>query len=379
MKPCSLPWVNFSTNTFGRARICGYSSRKSNKKLLDTSIQDEWNNDIFRETRLDFLNGKWPENCSRCEHVERLGGISKRMEEEWRFDQMLVDQTRSDGSVPYMPLHMDIRLGNICNLKCIHCGTGASSRWLEDNDILGKYENTESIVLDNKWIGPQSELWKSLWEMRHQTQRYNWLGGEPFASKAHNRFIERLANEGLSKNIDLSYVTNGVLLTDEILEILRKFRSVILRISLDMVGEAVEYFRFPVSWDELHYRLETLKKYDFDLGAQWTASNISMFYLKETYEYCMNNNIRFFPCNFVQNPIQMNPKVLPINIKEFIMNKNENIPGMEFYHRFMMEEDLWNLSGSVLISYLEDLDSIRHTDWRTQLKEFYEAIDGNIL
>ena len=31
MKPCILPWINFGTNTFGKPRVCGYSSKTSDK------------------------------------------------------------------------------------------------------------------------------------------------------------------------------------------------------------------------------------------------------------------------------------------------------------------------------------------------------------
>ena len=79
MKPCILPWINFGTNTFGRPRVCGYSSVKTPIKLKDSSISVEWNSEYFKQIRNDFLNEKWPENCSRCKYVEDSGGFSKRM------------------------------------------------------------------------------------------------------------------------------------------------------------------------------------------------------------------------------------------------------------------------------------------------------------
>ena len=124
MTPCILPWINFSTNTFGRARACGYSDTKSDAKLRDSSIPEQWNGDYFKTIRSDFMQGKWPDNCRRCRYVESLDGISKRMEENgWFYEdnRHLIDQTAPDGTVPYQPPHMDIRVGTICNLKCIHC------------------------------------------------------------------------------------------------------------------------------------------------------------------------------------------------------------------------------------------------------------------
>ena len=87
MTSCILPWINFGTNTFGRARVCGYSNCKSNTKLKDSSIEDEWNNDYFKSIRQSFINGEWPENCSRCKYVEDMGGSSKRMSENLMWGQ----------------------------------------------------------------------------------------------------------------------------------------------------------------------------------------------------------------------------------------------------------------------------------------------------
>ena len=85
MKPCILPWINFSTTTFGRPRVCGYSDdatlKKVNVKLKDSDVSTEFNNEYFKEIRRDFLKGEWPENCKRCKYVESLDGVSKRMDE----------------------------------------------------------------------------------------------------------------------------------------------------------------------------------------------------------------------------------------------------------------------------------------------------------
>ena len=86
MKPCLLPWINFSTNTFGRPRTCGYADQptvKLNPKLKDSTISQEWNNDYFKHIRSEFLQGRWPENCKRCRYVESVNGQSKRMDENF--------------------------------------------------------------------------------------------------------------------------------------------------------------------------------------------------------------------------------------------------------------------------------------------------------
>ena len=384
MKPCILPWINFGTNTFGRARPCGYSEHKSDVKLKDSSIEQEWNSEYFREIRRDFLNQVWPDNCRRCEYVEKMGGKSKKFDENFHLfepNRHLIDQTEKDGSVPYYPPHIDIRVGTICNLKCIHCGTGASSKWQEDKYMLNKYSNTEEYKINNKWIEQESFIWDSILENIHQTKRLSFLGGEPFANKQHNKFIDNISESEYSKDITLFYVTNGTLLTEKVMEKLLKFKMVLLQISIDTIEESAEYFRFPIKWEHYKRQLDMVKKYsdreNLIVKAQWTCSNVSMFYLPETYDFITKNytNMSFDFCNHVEWPLHMSAQNLPVDMKLEIRKKlidydfEHARSKVEFYINHMTEKDLWPDQGDTFMRYLDDLDNSRKINWKYSLKE----------
>lgn len=389
MTPCILPWINFSTNTFGRPRTCGYADqtivKESNVKLKGSSIEQEWNNDYFKQVRKDFLKGKWPENCKRCKYVESLNGQSKRLEENnYHYDtnSHLIAQTAEDGSVPYYPSNIDIRVGTICNLKCIHCGTGASSKWNEEKSMLDKYPNTEFYNIDNKWIEQDSFIWDNIKENLKYTKRFNFLGGEPFANKQHNRFIKEIAFTKEAKDITLTYVSNGTLLTEKIFEQLISFKEVVIRLSLDAIQEPGEYFRFPMKWENFVKKLELMERFakdngHLDIGVQWTCSNISMFYLTDTFDYMEKNfpNIKFIFANHVEWPVHMSAQVLPMPLKEIIVKKINNYDFGEyadkvpFYVNHMMEKDLWNTDGIVFMNYLDDLDRSRKISYKHNFKE----------
>ena len=384
MKPCILPWINFGTNTFGRARPCGYSEHKSDVKLKDSSIMDEWNSEYFKSIRRDFLTKKWPANCRRCEYVEGMGGKSKKFDENFELYPIyehLIDQTDGDGAVPYFPPHLDIRVGTICNLKCIHCGTGASSKWQEDKHMLNKYSNTEEYNIDNKWVEQDSLIWDSIAENLHQVKKLSFLGGEPFANKQHNKFIDKTADTDYSKNITLFYVTNATLLTEDMLEKLLKFKKVMLQVSIDAPYEAGEYFRFPIKWDHYVSRLDMLKNHsargNLVVKAQWTCSNVSMFYLPETFDFVMKNypDMAFDFCNHVEWPAHMSAQNLPDDLKLKIKDKIEahdfghSKSKVTFYVKHMLEKDLWREQGKTFMRYLNDLDASRKISWKHSLKE----------
>lgn len=389
MKPCILPWINFSTTTFGRPRVCGYSDdatiKLENRRLRNSDIETEWNNEYFKQIRRDFLADQWPDNCKRCKYVEELDGISKRQDENgyWyaRYKH-LINKTNADGSVDYAPPHIDVRTGTTCNLKCVHCGTGASSKWREDKLLLDRYENTADHEIDNSWIDTDHVFWDKLRENVSTVKRYNFLGGESFANKRHNEFLRFLSASGYAHEVHVAYVTNGILLNEQRMNQLTQFKNCILRISLDAIGDPLEFFRFPTKWNVIQSRLTMLNEYakrkNLDIGIQWTCSNVSIFYFKQTYEYVTQNypNIKFLLCNHVEFPIHMSAQVLPMQLKQQIKQQWESIdyfPAAEsewqFYVNHMLELDLWEEHKPTLLNYFNDLDTARRTDWRVALKE----------
>lgn len=390
MTPCILPWINYSTNTYSRSRACGYSDLgvvKENKKLKDSDITTEWNSEYFKTIRRDFINGNWPENCKRCAYVESLGGKSKRIHENKAYyDQYkdLIEQTEADGTLNVMPQHIDVRTGTTCNQKCIHCGTGVSSKWREDKELFGLYPNTENAEwLDDRWIDRDTDFWDYLAENIKYFKRYNFLGGESFANKRHNEYLQLLSESEYACDIELQYVTNATLLTQQRLEQLAKFKRVNLRLSVDAHGEAGEYFRFPMKWDSFMDKARLVDTFakthpHLDVAFQWTCSNISMFYFDETYKILCDNfkHIYIIFSNHVEFPKHMSAQNLPNKLKDEIAARinavtwrEENDGYIDFYINHMMAKDLWPEQGEVFLNYLDDLDRVRKCDWHSSFKE----------
>ena len=388
MKPCILPWINFGTNTFGRPRVCGYSDIESQLKTMmewpppenfvtdytleHSTIEKEWNNEYFKKIRESFLNNEWPANCSRCRHVEEQGGVSKRMRENHMWYKQYEHLIKEN--VNHQPPHIDVRTGTVCNFKCIHCSPAASTRWMEDLNIAKKY-GTEYREIDNKWIAQDSDFWDSL--DISQIKRYNFLGGESFYNKKHNEFIKKLNKSPYAKDVEIAYVSNGSLKFEN----MENFKKVRLRLSVDCVKEQGEYFRYGIKWDDWCNNIRKFPS-NFDVSFQWTCSNVSMFYLIDTYDYLREEfpNIRFLFENHVTTPYHMSAQNLPVKVKEYIREQIDCYPFedrdrevLPFYINYMFEIDGWD---NKLLKYLNDLDEVRKTNWRKSLCGLAKQLNG---
>ena len=162
------------------------------------------------------------------------------------------------------------------------------------------------------------------------------------------------------------------------LDCLNKFKQIVIRISIDAPYKAGEFFRFPLNWNVYKNKLQLLDEYNFDKAVQWTCSNVSMFYILDTYNFIKDNfsdEMKFLFCNHVEEPLHMSAKVLPIQLKEKIYQNISNYnwgrekENIMFYANHMIDEDLWLTEGKVFMNYLDDLSKARNIDWHVSLKE----------
>lgn len=375
---CVLAWDSIGMNPHGRVRACGKSiPNSSNPSLRDLNLEQAWNSDYYKQLRLDMLNGIRNSNCKKCFVQEDLNGTSSR--QKYIKDLEIFDInhyrsiTNSDGSLNNPPKKIDIRVGNICNLKCVHCWTGNSSKWFEDKLLLDKYENTTSYDFENSWV---DEIFEYVKNNATQIEWLNLLGGEPFASKSHNQFIDWCIKTD-NTHFNLTYVTNATLLNKKLIDTLNKFRKVQIGISLDAINEQAELLRFPTNWKNTHDKLLYINDNFSFAYFNWTCYNLNFNRLLETMEFCEKNypNIPFKFGDYVINPTHMSVQNLPLDYKMKLLDKLKNIKDIDFYLNYMMEDHTWDNSKHILLNYLEDLDKTRKTNWRLALPEIAELYE----
>jgi hypothetical protein len=205
--------------TAGKNRARNYGEeREEFFNLNDHDINTHMNSDYFKEIRREMLNDIEPKACTRCYQEERKGVESKRVYESKIYKDFDPDYasriTSEDGSIPMDLRFVELRLGNVCNVRCRTCNPASSSRWVADyKKIVDSLEfvNDGYSWLDHKhdFQWPEDEnFYNDLFECAPNMEVLYINGGEPTLIKAHWKYLEMLVESGRSKNIILWYNIN---------------------------------------------------------------------------------------------------------------------------------------------------------------------------
>ena len=126
--------MHLATHPDGRVTPCCESKLYARDNSEDMylgrhSVDEIRNNNEFKKLRKDMLSGKLNSSCNFCYKKEEAGLESKRIRENKNYN---LDYSNVD-YLTKLPLHaVELRLGNVCNAKCVICHPGSSSKWNED-------------------------------------------------------------------------------------------------------------------------------------------------------------------------------------------------------------------------------------------------------
>ena len=411
---CPLPWIHLATNATGTLRVCCNSLPLSNKLLHDNDellkihhLQDVSNldrNKTLMELRRQMMNGERPETCTRCFHEEDNGIVSSRMVYREVFDgfDYALDNTKDDGKAPHNFRYLDLRLGNLCNLRCRMCNPYTSSQLVDESEELGVISKEDADFLrDMEW--PSSErLWKLLERNLHSIELIYLTGGEPTLILEQFRLLQACIDGGYASQIKLKYNTNMTNIPHKFYDYWKHFLEVKINCSVDGLNDVCRYVRNPSNWKAIHKNLQTMEQYAIENDnikseIHTTVQVANVTRLIEVFDYFRPyEKIANFPfLNLLNQPNYYNVKILPQDIKDEISkelmdwydehkddykgtrsdvpNKVHKIPGLVSY----MNSADWGHLAPQFKKYTQWFDKKRGEDFVSvapRLKEWYESI-----
>ena len=260
---CTAPLVSVLVDTNKGIRpCCYYDAWKVGYlgNLKTESIINIFNNTEYKKLKQQMYSKEWPEGCLSCKKSEDETGTSLRNIFYTKNDVDFKDYAQENLT------YIEFNGSNICNLSCLHCHPGFSSKWVIEKEKVLKFAKTldhdswekinqfraitsfddDSKMQTTKMHLPNPQLIVdnlSQIDLTH-IKKISFKGGEPLLNSETEAALEFLNGKDLLKNITVHVVTNGTYINENILHLLSQCKYVHYQISVDGVDELFNYIRY---------------------------------------------------------------------------------------------------------------------------------------
>ena len=415
---CILPWMSAYINTDSTTWSCCVNKAmtdhsylktlpptwKNDISIMDNSVEDLMNNDYFKQLRLDMLNGVKNKNCSDCYNLEERTGHSYRQDFNQNYDEHFdkVFETNEDGSLDnFEMIYLDFRFSNLCNFKCRSCRPEWSSTWAKESQSFPNhpYQDWDGHIprhnlTEEEFIDKFKDTFKTV-------KRIYFAGGEPLAAIEHYWILKHLIEVGntdvwVEYNTNLSMLKNAELKLS-VVDYWKKFKTVILRVSIDGSEARGEYIRKGTDWklieNNFRYVKENLPNVNLGMSSVFQLTNA--LHLPDFYQDWIDRGLideetlRNSNIISLTGPEQLSPHILPKELKVLVrekwnnfMSKNSIEEDINFkrYAKdcldYMDSEDLYESGKREFEKFTWYLDKIRKEKFSEvfpELKDYYEC------
>ena len=384
---CTVPWNSLATNASGVYRVCCNSTPGKNVikdtqgnslKIFKNKPSEVWNSPTYQQIRQEMLSGTRPEMCVRCFKEEDTGVESARL----NYNKRWYDESKEYAVDAVLDIeYIDLRLGNLCNLKCRMCNPYASNQWIEEwNSVVVKAElvpNTKiNIEEENrlkKLTWPtDTKTWDSVSEIANTIEEIYLTGGEPTLAIEQYKLFDILIDKGFAKNIKLKYNTNLTNIPKKMIEYWSSFKQVQLNASIDAHGELNKYIRYPTAWSMVEKNIDQfLNMPNVVVQIHCTIQTYNILHLDKLFEW-IDTTCKLKPyLNILNHPRSLNIQVLPTELKELAKQRLEPFldwPKVKDMINYMFAEDNTKYLQE-FFDYTAELDRLREQDFFVYVPE----------
>jgi len=321
---CILPWISIETTPLGNVRpCCLYRDELPDIDLKTHTLQEAFDSKAMRDLRRSFRRGEKPDGCRNCWREEDAGKKSKREYMLEKFKHIDVDYKDNNGNEL---VFLDLKLGNICNLKCRICGSWSSSKWAKE-ELDYEPDNKDHVARDwlkrGQWPRKSPGFWENMDELLPQIKYFEFTGGEPWMIKEHFELLQRAVDKGYAKDIDIHYNTNTTQFPKDP-TIWKHFKHVQIAFSVDNTEERFEYERYGAKWRTSNTNIKkvhALRDEGYPITTQlcctWNIQNI--YYLDEILTWAETMNFDSIHFNLMHDPWEFSLARTPVQARSPLM------------------------------------------------------------
>ena len=347
---CNTPWYELHIYWDGSLGICCqeshklYSPNDKQYNISTMSINEWFNSEPVQKFRKQILGDNTLSQCSRCYLEEAHGGNSRRLKSNQKsviftktafndsFNQSPGYQHFSNIKTNTHPIDIHIDLGNFCNLACKMCNAESSSTIASQQVRWGIESSRQYLGTD--WT-KNTEVWNNFKKQLLDIPNLNnihFMGGETLLTRRFDDLVDTLIEHNRFE-VCFSFVTNGTVFREELMNKLRHFKRVGIEISIETIDEHNAYQR---QGTDTALVLENIKKYQqwcnnssITVALRPAPSVLSVGYYTELLQYALDNQF------VVKSLLCYTPRYLSIEIlpKEIKSKYQKNIKS--FYLNFL--------------------------------------------
>jgi sulfatase maturation enzyme AslB (radical SAM superfamily) len=343
---CMHPFTGLATREDGAICVCCRSYPIG--FIQDAPLEYHWNGEVMQNIRRQVLRGERPTECEPCFSLEDQGVESLRQrhiepkipESRITLYPNALSKMNHDFTMPFEIPTMELKLNNLCNLKCRMCHPMDSTSWNDWGEIKDFYKKENNIMfhiveehdLENKphldKFQDNPEWWNSLEKNLPYFRRVEFAGGEPLMDPQHYCILDMLAPYG--NQIEIKYATNLSMLgkgSRNIYEYWPKFKSVAVNVSIDGLNESYEYIRGNANWIELINNIKEIQKIDniSRIVGAVTVQVSNVLILDKMIEYFLDDLEIIFHSHRVEYPKVLSAQCLPNELKDIAIERLQNI------------------------------------------------------
>lgn len=341
------PFTGLATREDGAVKICCRSQPIG--WIQDDTLENIWNDYQMRDVRKKVLCGERPDVCKPCFDLEDQGVESLRQrhiknaipESRINLYPNALDALRDDYTMPFEFPTMEIKLNNLCNLKCRMCNPLDSTSWNDWDEVKPFYKKEDNYLVKTverfvnkpgQYIGPFDDTdkwWASFEKLLPHFRRVEFAGGEPLMDPQHYKILDML--KPYAKNIEIKYATNGTTLGIKggrtIHDYWPHFRSVAVNVSIDGIHDVYNYIRSNGNFNQVEENvkeIQTIPNVSRVVGA-FTAQAGNILQAAECIDYFINKMNIVFYSHRVSYPNCLSAQVLPIELKELTIERLKSV------------------------------------------------------
>ncbi len=254
--------------------------------ITNDSIHDTRNAPVWKQMRQDFIQDKFHDiyDCRSCSYNEKSGVSSPRQQNNKFLAQFLqsdivseVYQIINDDYNVHDIITLDYYPSNYCNYSCVMCAGGASSkRQTFEVQVMKKQEKIVLNVAD-----------PDFYSVLDKVQLINFTGGETALQSQVHEIMDYLIEKDLAKNILITLLTNASSSASALDEKFRKFKQVIYNVSIDGIGDVIEYQRRGAKWASLSVNALELMDHEYiSTVVNYVLTGINVFSAMDFINWC---------------------------------------------------------------------------------------------